>query len=172
MIATDPVADPLTDELLAVLDAEVALLGKRCEQLDLLAEAVAQRDDATLETLLDEIEIAQKLQEQLDRKVHAVRAALANHYGVPVEQMRLSRLVRWLSGHRKGAVDYRRQQVLLLAEDLKQKNFEAAVVLSECARLNRMLLQCLFPKDQGVTTYGSDGSAVWRFGAGAVDAER
>lgn len=170
MISQEATA-PLIDELIAVLDEEIELLTTRSEQLDLLSEAIAGLDDKMLETLLNEIELAQQQQDDVDRRVQSIRVVLANHFEVRPQQMRLANLVDALTGPHRSAVDSRRKRIIMLAESLKQKNLQAATVLFECEKINRMLLECLFPTARSVMTYDSDGSATWRHGGGAVDSE-
>ena len=45
------------------------------------------------------------------------------------------------------------------------------MLLGECARINRMLLEAMFPHSEGVVTYGAGGAEPWQPDAGLVDAE-
>jgi len=161
----------LVDELIRLLDDEIHLLEHRCVQLAALSQATLQRDDERLEGLLDEIEQAQHTQAQTDLRLQALRSALAEFFDWPVAQMRLSRLIEELSGDRRPKLAYRREQILLLSERLKRQHLETTLVVAECARINRLLLESLFPELRNDTTYGGHGESSWDPDVRLVDVE-
>lgn len=163
--------DNLYRELLETLDEEVVILNRRCDQLEQLSGAITDRDSDGVEKLLDAMERAQARQGELDVKVQALRSTLAERYGLSPEEMRLGRLADLLPEEQAEQINCRRRQVMLLAEKLRQKNLEASMVLFECARLNKMLLQCLCPPERTVSTYGSGGHSTWRMPAGSLEVE-
>ena len=161
----------LVEELIRLLDEQIELLDVRCSQLAALSDATTRRDDEALEALLADIESAQQHQTGADTKLQALRNALANAAGWPVEQMRLALLIEHLPDQQSTAVDYRRQQIILLTDRLKRQHMETALILSECARVNRLLLEALFPETRSVTTYGAKGENSWGQDRGLVDVE-
>ena len=158
-------------ELTTVLDEEIGLLERRSAELADLAEATLQRDDDRLEVLLDEVERTLEVQNATDLKLQALRNALADALGWPVSQMRLSRLIEELPGGLAGEISYRREQILLLSGRLKDQHLRTALVVSECARINKLLLESFFPDGGGVTTYNSSGASSWGPESGRVDVE-
>ena len=171
MIAHSPAVAGLVRELLTVLDEEIALLERKTAQLDRLGRITIDRDEDAFEALLKEIEQAQADQDRADRRMEAIRAALAGALGMLPKELRLGWLVRQLPEEQALAVDYRRQQVLLLARALRRKHMETVFLLHECTRVNRLLLAGLMPRSEPVVTYDSDGASVWRADSGALDAE-
>jgi hypothetical protein len=159
-------------QMLGILDEEISLLALRRDQLEQLSRTILDRDDTAMERLLDEIEQAQQAQASADARLDAARAALAAELDVPAGELKLSGLVRRLPPHLALAVDYRRRQIIDLAQAVRRKNLEAAIILSECARINHLLMQSLFPAERSVTTYRQGGSSTWRSGAALVDAQR
>ena len=171
MIAVTPGMQSLIEQLLSLLDEDISVLNLRCSQLESLSQAILHRDDETLDDLLNEMEKAQQVQTITDVKLRAIRQAIANAVGRDVKELRLSRLIGELTAEQNLALDYRRQQIVLLTEKLRRQHLETAVVLSECARVNRMLLETLFPEGSTVTTYSTDGANPWRPDVGLVNAE-
>jgi len=171
MILLTPYAKDLLSELNAVLDEEIALLSLRRSQMKLLSGAILDRDDAAVERILDEIERTGELQAQTDAKLGNLRNSLAGEFGCQPEQMRLSRLLEAMSGQDRQALQQRRQMVAQLAGELQRQHLETAVVVFECARINRLLLECLCPSGGSVSTYGADGVGAWCSEGGLVDTE-
>ncbi len=166
-----PPAKTLWNELLAILDKEIELLNRKRSELDCLTEFIIANNDNGMEKLLLQMEQTQQSQAETDIKLDALRKALANELQVPPEQVRLSRLIEQLEGDDRLAADYRRQQIVLLAEQLRRKHMETALLLIESARINRLLLESFFPQSQPVNTYDADGPQSWRPDAGLLDAE-
>ena len=161
----------LVDELINLLDLEIELLDRRFVQLVGLSEATLEVDKKALEALLEQIEQTQHDQSRTDLKLQALRGALAEALDWLLDQLRLARLVEALSAPLAGEVSYRRQQIILLSDRLKQQHMETALVLTKCARVNRLLLESFFPDRQRVTTYGARGECSWGLDAGLVDVE-
>jgi len=65
----------------------------------------------------------------------------------------------------------RRQQIIVLTSKLRQQHLETCLFLLESSRINRLLLESLFPDSEPVVTYGADGQDQWRPDTGLVDAE-
>lgn len=173
-----PSGQAMIGELLGLLDEEIVLLDLRRRQLEALSEAIVVRDNDRLEGLLEEIERTLEVQTSTDGKLKALRAALAEKMagpgGVPLrgEEVRLSALAQRLEGEQPQALEDRRRQIVQLAGELRTQHLRTAILLTECGRINRMLLEAIFPRSQSVTTYSEGGSSSWRPDTGLVDAER
>ena len=171
MTAIPPHALEMVHELLGLLDEEIRLLRLRADQFDELYEAILRRNDGRMESLLEEMTNAQHQQADVDTKLHSVRSLFAKALGRDADDMRLSVLIGRLDKKRSMDLEYKREQIILLAETLKRKHLRTAILLSECARVNRMLLEGLLPRAESVTTYGTGGAQPWRMGSGLVDTE-
>lgn len=161
----------MAPELLSLLEEEIELLRVRTRQFDELYDAILHRRDERMESLLEAMTDAQHRQVDLDGKLQTLRTIFARALGVEENTIRLSRLIDWLDGTHATDLRNQREQIILLAERLKKKHLTTAVLLSESARINRMLLEGLLPKADSVTTYGTGGTKPWQMNSGLVDAE-
>ncbi|KPK85895.1 MAG: hypothetical protein AMJ81_02480 [Phycisphaerae bacterium SM23_33] len=161
-----------TEQLLAILDEEIWLLELRRSQSDALSAALIQSDDARMEALLNEMHQTLQSQAHVDLRLNAVRRALADDLALPTQRVRLQLLIGRLHGRERAEMESRRQQIIDLAERLQRQHLQTSILLLECARINRMLLEALFPQSKGVDTYSSGGQERWWPGTGLVNAER
>jgi len=171
MIPTGPPDRALVAELVAVLDEEIALLIKKQSELAALADSIVERDDERLAGLLVEMQQTQQAQSATDVKLDALRNIFAERLLCRPEELKLSRIIESLDEDDRLTVDYRRQQIVVLGEQLRREHLETAILLAESARINRLLLEGLFPQSRPVTTYDIDGQKSWRPGAGLLNTE-
>ena len=171
MIAPCPITPAQVRRLEGLLDEEAALLVLRHSQLGSLCSAIIERDESAVERILEQIEQAQQLQAIGDQKVAALRDELAGKLGVKARTLRLSGLIEQLPPNCQAGMLAKRRRVLELAERFRVQHMRTVMLLSECARINRMLLEGLFPKCEAVTTYSPGGCQTWQAEAGLVDTE-
>jgi len=163
--------DSLVRSLERLLDEEAALLDVRCSQVTSLCAAIAGRDEDATERLLEQMERGQQLQDAADAKVDAARRALGERLGCPGADARLSDLIDRLAEPSRGRLAQRRDEIVVRIEALQRQHMRAVVLLGECARLNRLLTEALFPGSERVTTYSAAGPDSWQPAAGLVDTE-
>ena len=171
MNPTPPETQSLVDELIAVLDEQISMLELRQSQLETLTDAIAERCEEALGRLLNEIEQTQRYQETADVKLRAIRRTLGEFYHCDAEKIKLSILAQHMDQSDRLAVEYRRQQIILLIGTLRGKHAQAVAQLVESARVNNMMLESLFPSNETVTTYDAFGAESWKSGAALVDSE-
>lgn len=171
MMPASPPMD-LIDQLRCLLDEETALLDLRRSQLVSLCESILERDDDAVERTLEQVERAQQLQAETDAKLNALRLRLADALHLDREEVRLSALIGLLDEPLRAPLAERRQRLIDLAEQLQLQHLRTVMLVTECARINRMLLEGLFPDSEGVATYGMRGAEPWQPDTGLVDAER
>ena len=162
----------LVGRLNAALDEQADLLRQRAGEMDELAQALCKNDNDRLERLLAEMGRSQHRQAQADRALQALREELADALGWQVAAVRLGRLVEHLPPPLREPVETRRRAIAELAGRLRLTHRQASLVLIECARVNRLLLECLFPDDQALTVYDAGGTDHWRRRGSLLDAER
>ena len=160
------------ERLTSLLGQEEALLSLRRSQLDSLCAAIVDRDDDAVERLLEQVEQAQQLHANTDEKLNALRRELAEQLACPIERVRVSALIDELDSPEREALARQRDRIVELAEALQLQHLRTVMLLSECARINRLLLESLFPKSEGVLTYTASGQDPWQPDAGLFDAER
>ncbi len=168
----DPALNPLLDELLSILDDELALLDRRRDQLHQLFEVVMAREYIRLGGLLEGVEAIQRDQAGVDIRLAAARRNLARRLGCDEQNLRLSEVIDLVGGRKGARIELRREQIIAQAEKIRKDNWQVATMLGECTKINRSMLEAIFPHKTRVTTYGSRGSKTWQSSQSLVDSER
>ncbi|MHC4500298.1 MAG: flagellar export chaperone FlgN [Planctomycetota bacterium] len=147
------------DELLVVLDKDIQHIQESLSRLNELRSLVIKRDDAALDGLLEKIRVESDGYAANELKRQSIRKELAIALGCNFEQMTLSRLEAALSEGKEAQVSRRKTRLRSLTKDLKKEQLSTALLLSECARFNRLLLNSIFDLGKtGTTTYNSSGA--------------
>ncbi len=162
----------MLQRLTECLDRQIELLGARSDELDALTKAVCANDNDRMEKVLEAMEQSRQRQDQADREFKGARDKLAEHLGWQVDQTRLHRLLEMIREPQRQALAKRRQQVVVLADALRQKHRQTSMLLSECSRINSMLIDCILGKQERVTVYGAAGTQHWRGCGSLMDTER
>lgn len=148
------------EKLLVVLDKDIQHIQDSLSLLDEMRSMVIKRDDASLGKLLDSIQTASDGYKNNECKRQSIRKELAAALDCNIEQMTLSRLETILPGEKKAQVADRKTKLRLLTVELKKEHLATAMLLSDCARFNSVLLKSVFELGKiGTVTYNSNGSA-------------
>ncbi len=162
----------LVAELAGLLDNEIKILDLRCRQMAAMRRHVVDRDDQALCGLLEEIEETREFQQTSEQRLVTIRRALGEVIDCDIPGgLCLSELIPQLAPDDRSMIDCRRRQIVELAGRLRREHTHTAMLLRECMRINRLLLENLFPKSETVTTYGARGRTSWQPQAGMVDTE-
>ncbi len=146
------------DELLAVLDKDIEHIKKSLLRLNELRSLVVKRDDVSLGKLLESIQTESDSYSANELERQSIREKLATALDCNVEQMTLSQLEEILQGEKKAQVAKRKAALRSLTKELKKEHLCTALLLSDCARFNRVLLKSIFdPGKTEAITYSSDG---------------
>ena len=172
MIGLDPRTPQRVAILTALLDEEIELLEIRSQQMDRLGEAILGHGAEDMERVLAEMERVQSQQEKTDRRLRAARRDVAEAFGVEAGALKLCELIDRLPAPAAGNLDRQRETIVRLAGQLRRQHLRTSVLLAECSRVNRMLLEGLLPAGEAVTTYSRAGTAAWKSQAGLLDTER
>jgi hypothetical protein len=147
------------DRLLIVLDEEAQRMRANLERLNELRALVVKRDETSLKKLLNVIQSESGRFRDNELKREQLRAELASIFGCDLRQMTLSRLADELSGEKRDKVIETRTALQALGRKLKNEYLSTMMLLSECARFNRTLLNNILNLGQtGNVTYNSNGS--------------
>jgi len=164
------------DELLGVLDEDARHIEETLLRLDELRGLVVKRDDANLANLLERIEAEAAGRSAHELKRQSVRRKLAPIYrGASAEEMTLSRLESEsvLPEGTRVQVAMRREKLRSLVEELRKEYAATVLLLADCARFNRLLLESIFELGKPVPmlgiVYGADGAARRQSGANLVN---
>ena len=158
MKATETGIDNKIDELLAVLDKDIQHIQESLSRLKELRSLVIKRDDAALGNLLDEIRAEADNYADNESRRQSIRNELAIAFGCDVKQMTLSKLETTLSKGKNTQIAERKARLKSLTSRLKEEHLVTVLLLSECARLNRLFLNSIFNAGKTETVvYDSNG---------------
>ena len=147
------------DELLVILDEDIEHIQQNLSRLNELRSLVIKHDDVALSTLLERIQAESDSSLSHELKRHSVRNKMANALGYDIEQMTLSTLEAILPKEKQEQVTRRKAKLTSLIKELKKEHLSTALLLSDCARFNRMLLKNVFNLgNTGTVYYGSNGA--------------
>ncbi len=147
------------DELLACLDKDSQHLQESLSQLNKLRSFVIKRDDSGMGQLLKIIQAESNSYSHHESKRQTIRKELANALGCNTEQMTLSALEANLPKEKKAQVTKKKAKLMSLIKELKQEYLSTALLLSECARFNNLLLKSIFDLGKtGAVYYNSNGA--------------
>lgn len=146
------------DELLACLDIDVRHIEENLLHLNELRGLVIKRDDVALGRLLESIRAKSGRYADHDSKRQAIRQDLAKMLGCELDQMILMALASRVPESRKGQIMEMQATLRTLTEKLRKEHTSTALLLSECARFNSLLLRSVFNLGRtGAVYYDSSG---------------
>lgn len=160
MRTIEPEIEEKVDELLACLDTDVRHIEESLSHLNELRSLVIKRDDEALGGLLESLRAKSDRYAGHESQRRSIRQDLANVLGCETEQMTLTALASRLTGGKKSQIIEIQTKLRALTGQLKTEHMSTALLLSECSRLNSLLLRSLF--DLGRTDavyYNSSGTA-------------
>jgi hypothetical protein len=161
--------EELIEELLALLDADAARLESTLSHLNNLRAGVIKRNEAGLEQLLEIVKTEQDERDALENKRSQLRHIAAAAFGCTADEVNLSRIMEHLTPALRQQVAQRQQTLARLVEKLKTEYMATAMLLNECSRFNRMLLDSIVgSRCKGVTTYNASGQMKRPNGSGFV----
>ncbi|MHC4425027.1 MAG: flagellar export chaperone FlgN [Planctomycetota bacterium] len=159
MKATAIGIDEKVDELLVCLDEDIRHIQESLLHLNELRRLVIKRDDTALGKLLESIQAESDRYRSHELKRQSIRKELANALGCDLEQVTLSALEASLPKARKDEVTQMKAELRPLTEELKKEHLSTALLLSECARFNNLLLRSIFDIGRtGAVYYNSNGA--------------
>ena len=146
------------DKLLSCLDKDNQHIQESLSQLNTLRSYVIKRDDSGLSKLLKTIQSETSIYRNHELKRKSIRKELAGSFGCSIEQMTLSALEESLPEVKKDRITRMKNKLRSLSAELKKEYMSTALLLSECARFNNMLLKGNFDLGKaGSVYYNSNG---------------
>ena len=165
-----PQIDDTIDELLAVLDKDIEQLQLSVDRLNELRILIVKRDDKSLHRLLTAIRTDSEEYRHNESKRQATRAQLAALLGCSLQQMTLSKLQAIAPDENGARISETAEKLRSLSSSLKKQHAATALLLADCARFNRQLLQCILNRSHGgEVTYTASGSARRQVDAGFMN---
>lgn len=150
------------DELLSILDRDIEHIQESILRLNEMRELVIKRDDVSLNKLVECIRAESENYAANEKQRQSIRKEIAAILGCGVEQMTLSRIEDILTGEKKSQVAQKKTKLRQLTRELGTEHLSTALLLSECARLNGLLLKSILNLDKTAVCYNSSGSAEQR----------
>jgi hypothetical protein len=148
------------DALLVCLNKDVQRLEEVLLQLDELRGLVIKRDDIALGKLLESIQRQAEAHRQHELNRQATRRQLATALGYDERQVTLSALETILPNATKDRILDVKAKIRSLMDRLRKEHLSTALLLSECARFNNLLLRGIFNlSKKECFSYGSNGTA-------------
>jgi hypothetical protein len=141
--AIAPIEDKV-DQLLVCLDRDARHMHESLQQLNEMRRLVIKRDEAALGKLLENIQSVSDCYRDHELNRKSIRKELADSLGFDVEQMTLSALESCLPEEKKDRVTQMKTKLRSLSSELKKEYLSTALLLSECARFNNLLLKGIF----------------------------
>lgn len=123
-----------------------------------------------MEQVLAEMEQAQARQEVLDQRLDGIRGRLAQRLGCSRRELTLGRLAECDDGADGLRLQQRRTLLVQLTRQVRRENQRASMLLAHSARINRLILERLWPEGQAITTYNPSGAQDWRPESGLFEA--
>jgi hypothetical protein len=156
---TKPIVRERIELLLDVLDKDCRHIERLLARLDGLRAALIRRDDSEMSEVLGAIRREAAGHTATERQRQDLRQQLADDLGWSKSDVTLSGLKAVLSGAQHRALAERQAGLRSLVETLKREYALTAMLVSDCARLNRSLTQALFGGEGGTgVTYNASGS--------------
>ena len=148
------------DALLECLDTDIQHLQEGLLLLDELRRLVIKRDDAALGRLLEQIQKEAADFRRHEQNRQSIRRELAVALGYDLKETTLTTLESILPPGKKVQIAERKEKIKPLIEAFRKEHMGVALLLSECARFNNMLLKCIFDLSKAESfCYNSNGAA-------------
>jgi hypothetical protein len=151
------ILNELTIELFSFLDDSVLSVRQMLDKLNELRAAVVRRDQDTLQQMSDQMPEMTILQDGMQRRQRQICQAFAGPLNCPPEKINVSYLSLFLESSKAGELKTKQRLLQELVGRLSRERLATQLLLRECERLNRMILDGFVGKSNQTCTYGSGG---------------
>ena len=162
MKATAVGIEDKVDELLVCLDKDIQHIEQNLSHLNELRSLVIKRDDVALSRLLESIQAGADSYKSHELYRQSIRKELASALDCNPEQMTLSVLEISLPKTKRAQITQMKAKLRSLIEEFKKEHLSTALLLSECARFNNLLLKSIFDIGKTETVYYNSNGATKR----------
>ena len=146
------------EELLNVLARDMMHIEYAISTLNDLRGFVIKRDEKGLAQLLGEIREETMDYQANEERRNIIRKELAGLFGCQPRELTLSVLKTRITGPAKTAIAESQQKLKALVERLRREYVSTVALLSDCARINSLLLKIVFERSRtGLVCYDSTG---------------
>jgi hypothetical protein len=155
--ASKKVVGQLTAELFAFLDDSVLSTQHMLDQLNELRAAVIRRDQNMLQQMSDQMQEMTVLRDGMQRRQQQLCRAFAGPLNCPPEKINLSYLALFLESSKADELKTKQRLLQELVGRLSVQRRATELLLRECERLNRIILDGMIGRANQTCTYGSAG---------------
>jgi hypothetical protein len=155
--ASQKILTELTDQLFAFLDDSLASLQDMLGKLNELRTAVIRRDQNSLQEMSDRMPEMTTLQNDMQRRQRQICQAFAGPLNCPVEKINISYLTLFLEGPKADELKSKQRLLQDLVGRLSSERRATELLLRECEKLNRIILDGIIGRANQSCTYGSAG---------------
>ncbi len=163
----DEFADPgririmdIVEKLLGCLDEDIERMKEVLSQIDEMRGLVVKRDEVSLCRLLEDTQVRHNDYKEHESMRKSLRKQLSIALGFESELITLSQLEDILPQEQSSQVAEKRVELRILTDKVKKEYLSTTLLLAECARFNRELLNSIFDTARpGIVTYNSSGSS-------------
>jgi len=160
MIETTFDIEDKINELIVVLDIDIAHLQESLLRLNDLRMLVIKRDSDNLVKLLLMIESSTNSHKENEQRRQQICQYLAEAVGIESKYVTLADIEQMIDVPMKMEVNRRRLKLNVLAAELKRDHLSVSMLMADCARINRMLLDTIFGGGKGrEISYSANGGA-------------
>ncbi|MHC4270926.1 MAG: flagellar export chaperone FlgN, partial [Planctomycetota bacterium] len=146
-------------QMICCLEKDVQHIEHILENLDKIRALVLKRDEDTLKELLEQTQAKADEYKNQESGRQLICMELARLLNFNVQQLTLSKLEQLLPEKLREQMEEKRIKLKSLTNRLKKEHLNTVLLLAECARFNRMVLNGIFRFGKtDVTTYSSSGT--------------
>jgi hypothetical protein len=155
--ASQKLVDELTEELFVFLDDSVLSMQHMLGKLTELRAAVIRRDENSLRRMFDEMPELTAWRDGIQQRQRQLCAAFAVPLNCQAEKINISYLTLFLDPLKGEELKIKQHLLGELVSRLSREQKATELLLHECERLNRMILDGFVGKANQTFTYGSAG---------------
>lgn len=152
-----PISRQQIDELLVYLDCQALALERVLAFLDEFRRALIRRDTGALERMREQLDEEGRIGSEMETRRRHLMEQFAAAMGCRVEQVCLSEICRRCEPMQQVPLRERQERLKELTARLRQQHLATELLVRECARLNRRLLEVLTGQPAGGGLYDAHG---------------
>lgn len=149
------------EQMLAVLEKDVRHLEQTAQHLSDLRGFVIKRNEQGLSQLLEQIKAQAERYRSIERNRQLIREQLSKQLGCDTSKLTLSVLKNVLDEPQRTVVDEKQGALRNLVRRLQSEYALTVSLLSDCARINMLLLKAVFERGRAEPVlYDSSGATT------------
>ncbi|HOQ03833.1 MAG TPA: flagellar protein FlgN [Anaerohalosphaeraceae bacterium] len=152
-----PISRQQVDELLVYLDCQALALERVLVFLDEFRRALIRRDTGALERMREQLDEEGRIGSEMETRRRHLMEQFAAAMGCRVEQVCLSEICRRCEPMQQVPLRERQERLKELTARLRRQHLATELLVRECARLNRRLLEVLTGQPAGGGLYDAHG---------------